>query len=59
IYEELRLSGYQGGYDAIRRYGRSWERRQAIKQAEAYVIARQSGREVRGNLDENLVPRFL
>ena len=23
LYEELRLSGYQGGYDAVRRYGRA------------------------------------
>ncbi|NJM34580.1 MAG: IS21 family transposase [Rhodomicrobium sp.] len=37
MYEELRLSGYQGGYDAVRRYGRAWERRQSAKQAEAYV----------------------
>lgn len=37
LYEALRLSGYSGGYDAVRRYGRAWERRQAIKQAEAYV----------------------
>jgi transposase len=37
IYEELRLSGYQGGYDAVRRYGRAWERCQSVKQAEAYV----------------------
>ena len=37
LYEELRLSGYQGGYYAIRRYGRAWERRQATKQADAYV----------------------
>jgi transposase len=37
LYEALRLSGYSGGYDAVRRYGRAWERRQSIKQAEAYV----------------------
>jgi transposase len=37
IYEELRLSGYSGGYDAVRRYGRDWEQRQSGKQAEAYV----------------------
>jgi transposase len=37
LYEELRLSGYRGGYDAARRYGRSWERQQSIKRAEAYV----------------------
>ena len=37
LYEGLRLSGYSGSYDAVRRYGRAWERRQSIKQAEAYV----------------------
>jgi transposase len=37
LYEALRLSGYSGGYDAVRRYGRAWEQRQSIKQAEAYV----------------------
>jgi transposase len=37
IYEALRLEGYQGGYDAVRRYGRSWERKHAARQAEAYV----------------------
>jgi hypothetical protein len=25
IFEELRGLGYQGGYDAVRRYGRSWQ----------------------------------
>lgn len=37
LYEELRLSGYQGGYDAVRRYGRAWERRQAALQTDAFV----------------------
>lgn len=37
IYEELRLDGYQGGYDAVRRYGRAWAHRHAARQAEAYV----------------------
>ena len=37
IYEELRLSGYRGGYDAVRRYGRVWERVRTINLAEAYV----------------------
>jgi len=37
LFEELRLEGYQGGYDAVRRYGRAWERRHAASQAEAYV----------------------
>lgn len=37
MFEELRLSGYAGGYDAVRRYARAWERQQGIRQAEAYV----------------------
>lgn len=37
IYEELRLDGYQGGYDAVRRYGRAWARRHAAQHADAYV----------------------
>ena len=37
IYEALRLEGYQGGYDAVRRYGRSWERQHAANAADAYV----------------------
>ena len=37
MFEELRLAGYRGGYDAVRRYGRAWERRQVIGEAEAYV----------------------
>lgn len=37
LYEVLRLEGYAGGYDAVRRYGRAWERRHAADKAEAYV----------------------
>jgi transposase len=37
MFEELRLSGYAGGYDAIRRYARAWERQQGVRTAEAYV----------------------
>jgi transposase len=37
LFEELRLEGYQGGYDAVRRYAREWERRQSAMLAEAYV----------------------
>lgn len=29
LYEALRLEGYASGYDAIKRYGRAWERRHA------------------------------
>jgi transposase len=37
MFEELRLWGYAGGYDAVRRYARAWERQQGIRSAEAYV----------------------
>jgi transposase len=37
IYEELRLTGYAGGYDAVRRYGRAWERREGERTAAAFV----------------------
>ena len=37
IYEELRGLGYEGGYDAIRRYAKSWAKAQGSATAEAYV----------------------
>jgi transposase len=37
IFEELRDRGYQGGYDAVRRYARSWSRDHGKSSAEAYV----------------------
>jgi len=37
LFEELRGLGYQGGYDAVRRYARRWERQHAAAKAEAYV----------------------
>jgi transposase len=37
MFEELRLAGYRGGYDNIRRYGRAWAARHAERTAEAYV----------------------
>ena len=37
MFEELQLSGYAGGYDAVRRYARAWERQQGARSAEAYV----------------------
>jgi transposase len=37
IYEELRALGYQGSYDAIRRYARSWLKARGWATAEAYV----------------------
>jgi transposase len=36
LFETLRGQGYEGGYDAVRRYARSWQRRQASS-AQAFV----------------------
>jgi transposase len=37
IFEELRALGYDGGYDAIRRYARSWGKLNASATADAFV----------------------
>ena len=37
IYEELRDRGYDGSYDAVRRYAKSWAKAQGSATAEAYV----------------------
>ena len=37
VFEELRGLGYQGGYDAVRRYGRGWQREQVATAAAAFV----------------------
>ena len=37
VFEELRGLGYRGGYDAVRRYARSWHREQAATAAAAFV----------------------
>ena len=37
IFEELRGLGYEGGYDAIRRYAKSWAKAQGSSAGEAYV----------------------
>lgn len=37
IFEELRLLGYDGGYDAVRRYGASWSKARREASADAYV----------------------
>ena len=37
VFEELRGLGYEGGYDAVRRYARSWQRERSASTAEAYV----------------------
>ena len=37
IFEELRTLGYEGSYDAIRRYARRWRAERGAATAEAYV----------------------
>ncbi|MEL6792390.1 MAG: IS21 family transposase, partial [Pseudomonadota bacterium] len=37
IYEELRNGGYEGGYDAVRRYAAAWSRQTREASASAYV----------------------
>ena len=35
LYEELRELGYEGGYDAVRRYARSWRKERGTALAQA------------------------
>ena len=37
IFEGLQADGYEGGYDAVRRYARARQRRQGTAQSDAYV----------------------
>ncbi len=37
LFEELTGLGYDGGYDAVRRYARTWRRRRSSLLAQAYV----------------------
>jgi transposase len=37
LFEELRALGYDGGYDAVRRYARDWERTQGTASTAAFV----------------------
>ncbi len=37
VFEELRALGYEGGYDAVRRYARTWSKQHAGATANAYV----------------------
>lgn len=37
VWEELRGLGFEGGYDAVRRYARRWQRARDAQVAEAYV----------------------
>ena len=36
MFEELRRLGYDGGYDAVRRYAGAWRRERGAATAEAY-----------------------
>jgi transposase len=37
IFEDLEALGYGGGYDAVRRYAKTWRRRRSSSLAEAYI----------------------
>jgi transposase len=37
VFETLRAEGYEGGYDAVRRYARSWAKAASALTADAYV----------------------
>jgi transposase len=37
VFEALRGLGYEGGYDAVRRYARTWQRERSALAADAYV----------------------
>lgn len=37
VFEDLRSLGYEGGYDAVRRYAAAWKRRQGTGTAAAFV----------------------
>ncbi|MDQ2763648.1 MAG: IS21 family transposase [Pseudomonadota bacterium] len=37
LFEQLQVLGYQGGYDAVRRYARTWSREHASQTAAAFV----------------------
>jgi transposase len=38
LFEELRLLGYDGGHDAVRRYARTWGREHASQTVAAFVL---------------------
>ena len=37
VYEEIRALGYEGGYDAVRRYAHNWTEERGAMTAQAYV----------------------
>src|ERR1700674_6062784 len=42
LFEELRGLGYDGGYDAVRRYAGRWSKERGASSAAAYVPARKN-----------------
>lgn len=44
IFEELRGLGYEGGYDAVRRYAAAWRRRESAAAAAAFGFVRTESR---------------
>src|SRR5271154_3380473 len=43
VFKELRGLGYEGGYDAVRRYARAWSKERASETASVYVRAARPG----------------
>jgi hypothetical protein len=39
IFETLRDRGFNGGYDAVRRYAKSWRKARGAATAQAYILA--------------------
>src|SRR5665213_3541799 len=44
VFEELRGLGYEGGYDAVRRYARGWRREQVSSSADDETCSRRQPR---------------
>jgi transposase len=40
LFEELRAQGYEGGYDAVRRYAAAWSKAESAASAAAFVPLR-------------------
>ena len=58
LFEELREHGYDGGYDAVRRYARSWaqERRQATAAAALAPSPRAASQDPKGGSTRRASP---
>ena len=45
MFEELRLAGYRGGYDNVRRYARAWAEREGIDPSVVHRLREKAERE--------------